>query len=122
VGCGTKLGKEPGITHDANYYLVRRCNDDSLARPAPISSLERELIGLLAKVFTSKRVKTGTVQIGSFFHRFHGIRHLLGTFRLGRTASASEQLPEVAGSERTTLPGRRFPPIRDLSKVGISRH
>jgi len=30
--------------------------------------------------------KTGTERIGYFFHRFHGIRHLLGTFpaRLGQ--------------------------------------
>jgi hypothetical protein len=84
VSCGRlarhEIRQVPGTPHNASYFLLRRYSHDSVARPAPISSLERKLNGLHAKVFTSKRVKTGTGRIGSFFHRFHGIRHILGTF------------------------------------------
>jgi hypothetical protein len=37
----------------------------------------------VSKVVTSDIGKTGTGRNGSIFHRFHGIRHLLGTFPAG---------------------------------------
>src|SRR5438309_9400443 len=94
-----------------NHYSVGRYNDGSLARPAPICSLERQLNGLPEKGFTSNRVKTGTVQIGSFFHRFHGIRHLLGTC----SALAVRTIPRLPRRTSGTASAPRLPRPRAMS-------